>query len=99
MPIVLIYIIHHISSVYGQQDSKVVTLKLLDIEHPCWCISHKCMFIQLFSYTQQFILHTLTWRLVSTLEVSHHRATDKATESKALCIIGMRSPPLHRWIE
>jgi hypothetical protein len=31
----------------------------LDIEHPRWCINHTCMFIQVFSCTQQVILHTL----------------------------------------
>ena len=57
------------------------------------------MFIQVFSHAQHMTLHTLTWRLVSALEMSHHQATNKTIEWKDLCIIGGRSLPLQMYIK
>ena len=44
--------------------------------HPSWCINHTCMSIQVFNHTQ-LIFHTLSWRLVSALEISHQLAANK----------------------
>jgi hypothetical protein len=51
------------------------------------------MIIELFSHTQQVMLHALTWQLVAALEMSHHQATNKTTKWKALYVIERRSPP------